>query len=273
MKLPKLYELIRFLQKGTRLHVGTVLFSDLGGDAFRLPHGHTIHDSPVCWFFKEKRNGTQRCFRCRQAALRKAQREGKGFGGLCINGVYEYTHPVMMNGNCVAVIYVGNVFLPEGDHRRLFTALGEDRTLADTMEQNTSEEDCRQMALIIEGYLRTLWAQEEETGNESADALIENVKSYLRANLESPLRLRDVARLFHYNEQYLGRRFRRETGLTFSQYLNEERLTRAAKLLESTAAPVIEIAARTGFPNVTYFNRLFRPRFGCTPSEYRSQGQ
>ena len=62
-----------------------------------------------------------------------------------------------------------------------------------------------------------------------------------------------------------------ELGLTFTSYLNKLRLTEAAKLLkENTGLAVAEIAYSVGYSNVSYFNRLFKEEYGCTPKTFRS---
>ena len=267
MSLSRLYDLIELLQYGTRLHIGVLFFGNVGGEDFYLPRSHTLHDSEVCWKFKNRENGARRCFCCRQAAIRKAQLEKRAFGGYCINGVYEYTHPVIIEEKCEAIIYIGNILLPDKDNERLFAALGKDIELSSTMEKGFDEEKCRQMAELIRGYILTLLNQAPKTNEESSSPLIENVKNYLRANVEYKITLSNVAKLFHYNEQYLGRRFKKETGTSFSAFLNNERLEKAKKYL-SDDKQILELSSQVGFNNVTYFNRLFKQRFGCSPTEY-----
>ena len=61
-----------------------------------------------------------------------------------------------------------------------------------------------------------------------------------------------------------------ELGYTFSTYLNKLRLTEAARLLaEAETATVGEIAYSVGYKNVTYFNRLFKEEYDCTPKAFR----
>lgn len=62
-----------------------------------------------------------------------------------------------------------------------------------------------------------------------------------------------------------------ELGLTFTAYLNKLRLTEAARLLsENNKANVAEIAFLVGYNNVTYFNRLFKDEYGCSPTTFKS---
>ena len=62
-----------------------------------------------------------------------------------------------------------------------------------------------------------------------------------------------------------------ELGMTFTSYLNKLRLTEAARLLaEQNSAAVAEIAYSVGYGNVSYFNRLFKEEYGCTPKAFRA---
>src|SRR5690606_29114760 len=62
-----------------------------------------------------------------------------------------------------------------------------------------------------------------------------------------------------------------ELGFTFTGYLNKLRLTEAARLLaEKADANVAEIAYGVGYKNVSYFNKLFKEEYGCTPKVFKN---
>ena len=62
-----------------------------------------------------------------------------------------------------------------------------------------------------------------------------------------------------------------ELGLTFTSYLHKLRLTEAARLLtENVDTAVAEIAFAVGYANVSYFNKLFKEEYGCTPKAFRA---
>jgi len=62
-----------------------------------------------------------------------------------------------------------------------------------------------------------------------------------------------------------------ELGFTFTSYLNKLRLTEAARLLaEKEDANIAEIAYSVGYKNVSYFNKLFKEEYGCTPKSFKS---
>jgi AraC-like DNA-binding protein len=64
-----------------------------------------------------------------------------------------------------------------------------------------------------------------------------------------------------------------ELGMTFTGYVNQLRLTEAARLLTDKAAmPIADIAFSVGYANVSYFNKLFKEEYGCTPKAFRGHG-
>lgn len=65
--------------------------------------------------------------------------------------------------------------------------------------------------------------------------------------------------------------FKQYAGMPFIQYLNDYRLTRAGGFLQNTEESVTQIALKCGFENLSYFNRLFRRKFGVTPGQYRGE--
>ena len=263
-----LYDLIRYLQNGTKLHIGVSFFGSFGNEKCRLPHAHTIHSSPVCAELKQDSGGFRRCFRCRNMALRKALESKRPFGGLCTGGVFEYTHPVLVDGEVAAVIFIGNI-LAEGENARLTKRLGERRDLMQTMEDRLTEADAAAMAEILDSYIRLLLKEGADALGEKKNSLIDNVKSYIRESTEFDLGTAHIAAVFHYNKSYLGRIFKEETGMSIARYLQNVRVARAKELLLQTRLSVIEIAARCGFSDVAYFNRVFRAAECMTPTEFR----
>lgn len=269
MLMRDLYDLIRYLQNGTHLHIGVSFFGSFGNEKCRLPHAHTIHSSPVCSELKQDNGGFRRCFRCRNMALRKALETKLPFGGLCTGGVFEYTHPVLVDGEVAAVIFIGNILVGGEKNERLLSRLGERQSLLSTMEDRLAEEDAAAMAEILDAYIRLLLKEGADALSVKKNSLIGNVKSYIRESLEFDLGTAHIAAVFHYNKSYLGRIFKEETGMSIARYLQNVRLARAKEMLLQTRLPVIEIAARCGFSDVAYFNRVFKDAERMTPTEFR----
>ncbi len=245
--MSKLHDLIQYIEHGTALHIGVLFLGSFGGAELELPHHATIHDAPFCRKMKSKAGGQARCYRCRNAALRKAVHTRRAFFGKCINGIYEYTHPVCFEGEVAAILFIGNL----GDG-------------AEQTEKTLGIDDCRRIAALLE---ETILAHLSRSGTK--DTLTRNMQNYIEEDLCYAPRLSVMAEIFHYNEKYLGRRFKQQTGLSVSEYRNLRRLERAKTALREGRGSIISIAGELGFDNVTYFNRLFKKQYGCSPTEYK----
>ena len=93
--------------------------------------------------------------------------------------------------------------------------------------------------------------------------------AYIQEHFTEKISLKDLSNQFHLSEKYLSRYFREHFHLTFSDYTNHLRLTCAKQLLENTKLPVTEVALCSGFPNVSYFIRMFKRQHGVSPLKYR----
>lgn len=81
--------------------------------------------------------------------------------------------------------------------------------------------------------------------------------------------LTKMAEHFHISKGHLCRFFKKMTNMTPVDYLNYFRVTKSARLLRDTDDAVSEVAVRTGFNNISYFNRTFRKYMHMTPGDYR----
>lgn len=102
------------------------------------------------------------------------------------------------------------------------------------------------------------------------------MKDYLKSwstfsNYREPLTLEEVAGLHFISVPYLSKFFKKQTGKTFSQYLNGIRLAHAVNELVNTNKPITRIALDNGFPNLAAFNRVFNETYQVKPVEYRKQ--
>lgn len=85
------------------------------------------------------------------------------------------------------------------------------------------------------------------------------------------LTLEQIAASVRLDKSYLCRLFKKETGKSIFQYLNEQRMCRAAEMIEKGNTYVREVAAAVGIDDQFYFTRLFKRQFGVSPSEYKEE--
>ena len=264
-----LHKLIKQIEYGTNLNIGVLFFENFGNKTCELPFRQTIHRSEMCEKFKNvKKNSFERCFRCRNLAIKKALQTKKAFYGQCINGIYEYTHPVVINKTVAFLIFIGNILDLEKDNDIFIKNAKENSFPIDTMEKNITLSDCKDIAKTIENYI--LYLLEKFPDTQPKEKInIKNIKSYINNNLEFDLNIQALAKLFHYNSRYLGRLFKKETGVHINDYIKNMRIDMAKKLLRNTNHTVIYISNEVGFNSVTYFNKIFKSETGFTPTEYK----
>ena len=96
-------------------------------------------------------------------------------------------------------------------------------------------------------------------------------ETYIACSLQRGLTLDALACHLGMNRSSLCIFFRREFGMTFSQYVNQCRITEACRLLAETSLPIQAICFRTGYSNISYFNRTFKTALHCSPKDYRKK--
>ena len=108
--------------------------------------------------------------------------------------------------------------------------------------------------------------------SENADTRrLKTILQYVTTHYAETLSVAEAAGVCQCSPSHFMRWFRQMTGQSFTEYLNACRLNAAAEALRSTDDTVLAVAERTGFKNLSYFNRAFKARFGLTPREYRSR--
>lgn len=102
------------------------------------------------------------------------------------------------------------------------------------------------------------------------DPAMAALAAWLNSHFAEPLTERQLDVLCGGHPRSIVRAFQQYTGRTPAQYQQHLRLTEGARLLAETDLPVQRIAERVGYRDALYFSRLFRRKFGKSPSQYRN---
>lgn len=95
------------------------------------------------------------------------------------------------------------------------------------------------------------------------------LKQYIEDHYMQDLSLSRMAEMVGMNASYVSSMFKRETGMTYSEYLFQCRVKQASRLLAETDRSIGEIAETCGYQDARYFSRQFTKLVGLKPSEYR----
>lgn len=95
------------------------------------------------------------------------------------------------------------------------------------------------------------------------------VTEYIENNIDKKIGIEEMAEVMHLSPNYFIRLFRNQFGVTPMKYLAEQRIKLACRLLIDKSYTIRDIALKTGFSTVYYFDRIFKNYTGYTPSQYR----
>lgn len=98
---------------------------------------------------------------------------------------------------------------------------------------------------------------------------VQKVKSFIDKHYKEEIRLTQVADLAGMSPSAFSRFFKLHTGRNLSEYIIDLRLGYASRMLVDSTHSIAEISYSCGFNNLSNFNRIFRKRKGCSPSEFR----
>lgn len=99
--------------------------------------------------------------------------------------------------------------------------------------------------------------------------LIKEICNYINSNYHNKLTRQNLANYFGYNEDYIGKVFKKEMNQTISVYINKLRIDKARGLLAHTDLSVQNISELVGFSDVFYFSKKMKALTGNTPTDWR----
>lgn len=201
------------------------------------------------------------------------------FDSMFLSGMYgsrmerKYLHPVL---NCQPL----DVWVFRADNAEDFPAIS---AVMELIHLNRAGEfDCE---FRIRSLLSELWcillnatddfrSQKFSSGSRAADAeKLRTMVSFIHARYMEDIQVSDIAQSAGISSRGCSRCFQRAIGTSPMSFLNRHRLRIAAQMLRNTDSSVLDISERCGFSSVSYFGKLFREMFGCTPLRYRKGEQ
>lgn len=130
--------------------------------------------------------------------------------------------------------------------------------------------------MIVKSYLYQffyIFAQNQETlvvadKNKNLNKM-KSIISYVEQHYREDISIEEVSTAIGCSSSHFMKMFKKNMHTTFTTYLNDYRLNKAAHLLLNTEDSIVNIMGEVGFNNLSYFNRLFKEYFRMTPREFR----
>lgn len=117
---------------------------------------------------------------------------------------------------------------------------------------------------------KTACSGSDQTGKYSLS--LERILKYINENFTGHISPESLSERFSLSKEHICSLFRKETGMTVSEYVNMVKLNHAVELLSNSSMNVSQISEYLGYSSVYYFSRLFKRRYGVSPTGYIEKG-
>ena len=202
----------------------------------------------------------------------------------CFAGLTHVAIPVISGGEHIATIYGGQLMVQKPTKQafekvaRKLSRLGLAHQLPALEEAwfNTpvvTEAQLQAITYLLETFAARIpryAATKILESSEGESAAVKRAKDFMQGRFAEPISMPDVARHLNMSPSTFGKMFKRESGLTFTQYLARFRVEKSKAMLVNPSHTIRIIAFQSGFDSISQFNRSFRQYTGMSPTEYRA---
>lgn len=123
----------------------------------------------------------------------------------------------------------------------------------------------------MENVIDVVCVSQAEQYRFQKNSIVYELQKYIRQNLNRRLTREELSEYVHLNESYLSRLFHKETGMSLSDYILQERMKKAKELISETDEPIYGIANQLCYDNFSYFSKMFKRVYNIMPQEYRKK--
>lgn len=128
---------------------------------------------------------------------------------------------------------------------------------------------------VMQGGVRILFSKLlrriKPTGNNGAvkaNVLLDDILSYIDENYSQKISLKEIAAQTFYNPVYFGNLLKKYCGKSFSAYLKEKRISKAAEMLKTTGKSIEDIMSEVGYSDKKLFYNHFKEMYNVTPGKF-----
>ncbi len=169
---------------------------------------------------------------------------------------------------CIKIIFLIHNILEEFKLKKSSDKY-EDDSLGNMILELCSENTRENVKTFITSELREIIELMNNT-DVCYSPVIRQVINLINKNYHKELSLKTLAQKYNINSSYLGQIFTKEVGVSFSEYLNKIKNTKAKDLILNTNMRINDIARSVGYIDTSYFYRKFKKYFGVCPSTLRN---
>jgi len=136
-------------------------------------------------------------------------------------------------------------------------------------EVKTIEDSCLWIVKVLDRFTESVF----KNRNVKNLDIIKKAREFMRANYKKKIKLRDISRHVSMSTYYLSHLFKEGTDMTLMEYLAKVRIEEAKHLLEDTSWNITRIAFEIGYPDQSYFCKIFKKIEGLSPLAYKKRAK
>jgi len=237
------------------------------------------YPSSMCEFCKEIRKCprlTEKCFECDNRGFDACDKTMKPYVYKCHMGLSEIITPIVENGIIIGYMMIGQILM-ESDtsnvRKLIYLAekkYGVDKNalLSELDKIKLSSRDFLDSAIGVLSmcicYLYTNNIIVKRDGGLGA-----KLRKYIDHHIDGDLAVEALCKMLYVSKSKLYAVSKSEFGMGISDYIHEQRMIKAKKLLRETDKMITDIATSVGYTDANYFTRAFKRETGVTPRKYR----
>jgi len=263
--------------KATRLPL-SIQTVDMRG----VPHEGKKFQNRFCTLLAKSNQSCVACLEVQEELSRNPEAGGSRTIS-CFAGLSDTAVPLEVGNRVVGFLQSGQVALEKPTRvrfRRIVKQLVEWGAKVDLRELEEAyfhtrvitPEQYQAMIRLLEIFALHLTAISNQMAVQEAHSeqpFLQQAREYIDRHQADPITLEQIARALNISTFYFCKRFKKATGLNFTEYLARVRVEKAKNLLLNPHLRVSEIAFEVGFQSLTHFNRVFNRIVGCSPTAYR----
>ncbi len=246
---------------------------DFYTEEFMSVSGSTNRENiEYCKCIHKTEKGNRRCIASDSELLKKCKETKKYQMHVCHAGLTDVAVPIMHQENIMGYVIFGQIRTSSDFSavEKYIEELGLDKEVmgqrfADIpIFDNGKIESILNIATVLAKHIML-----ENMLKPDYDKVLDSAVSYIMKNLDRPVSVSDIAKNTNSSKTVLYDRFHAAFNCTVIEYINAQRVTRAAELLKNTDLSVEDISQRVGFSGSSYFCKTFKKKLGTSPFKYR----
>lgn len=262
-------------------------------DIFKL---YSYHNNSFCNRIKKNETNFGLCVRSKNVLCKAFKRIRTPFYGKCYMGIYELYYPVWFNEQLIALICIGQfsdgiensieIVRREAERYGLDPVACVEEYIRITKEINFSVSELNKDVWVVCNYMSMFYrnrilqrsiksklssAVRSTTDYYQNKVIISSAIDFIKTNYSSKISLDLISKHCYCNGAYLSHLFKKEVGITITDYINKCKVEHAKHLLDITDLTITQISNEVGFNDPSYFSKVFKRTQGVYPTHYRKR--